>query len=146
MSTDPFNLSPDPEHGLPVDDVQSLLAALAHTEFRVQHAEPLVRDLNRNLADLVGQCPNTASGCWVSLNDDNIVTLHADLTDVLRLSTALQQVGRTVSLAEIRRSLPSRKSLHLFLVEKVEQVRNQRYGYSIHLNVRKPFGFFGKGR
>ena len=146
MSIDPIKPSGDPAPGFPADEIQSLVAALADTEFRVQHAEPIVRDLNRHLADLIGQCPNTASGCWVTLNPDNTVTLHADLTDVLRIGTALQRVGSIVSLAEVRRSLPSRKSLHLFLVEKVEQVRLQEWVESVHLNVRRPFGFFGKGR
>lgn len=143
MSINPFD---DPSAGLPADEVKSLAAALAAAEFRAQHLEPVVRDLNRHLVDLIGQCPNTACGNWVTLDDGESVTFHLDVADVLRLSTAFQDIGRVINLESVRRSLPTRQSVHHFLVETVERVRNQGWGESIHLNVRKPFGFFGKGR
>ena len=144
MSThpnDPVNGFDPFEHGINPEDLESVLVA---TEFRHQHAEPIVRDLNRQLVDLIGECPNTATGCWFSLNEDNTVESHIELADVLRLGTAFQNIGNRLSLAEIRRVLPSRQS---FLYELREMIREKREDFkaantaqheqSVHLGGKK---------
>ena len=164
MSTDPFNPSDDPTPGNESDnttpagfspqDTASLFASLADTEFRVQHAEPIVRDLNRNLVQLLGECPNTGCGNWVTLSEtDNNVTFHLDLLDVLRISSALAKIGETVALADIRRSIPGRKSLGGYLAEKAalfaerSAYTGEHHHDSVHTAKRKGTGFFGrKGR
>jgi len=99
--------SGDPsQHGYSFDSVAESLDAL---EYRIRHAEPVVRDFNRQLTDLIGQCPNTACGNWVTLDDQLNVTVHVDFADMLRLATAFQRIGRELDFAELRRMLPSRK-------------------------------------
>lgn len=146
MSTNPIDPSDEPSAGFPSGEIESLVTALSCTEFRVQQTEPVVRDLNRHLTELIGPCPAGPAGNWVTLNDDGTTSFHLEVGDVLRLSTAFEKIASTVALDDVRRSLPSRQSLHHHLVETVERVRNQGWGESVHLNVRRPFGFFGKGR
>jgi hypothetical protein len=134
---DPF------DHGINTEDLEAVLAA---TEFRHQHAEPTVRDLNRHFIDLIGECPNTATGCWFSLNDDNSVQCHVELADVLRLGTAFQKIGTRLSLAEIRRSIPSRQSVSYDIAGTVRGTVTAVGEASVHLPTRKAtFRLFKKG-
>lgn len=151
MSTypnDPSNGSNPFEHGINPEDLEAVLAA---TEFRHQHAEPIVRDLNRHLIDLIGECPNTATGCWFSLNDDNTVQSHIELADVLRLGAAFQKIGERLSLADIRRMVPSRQSLRYELTELAQKRQETRVGNeaargrSVHLGGQKKSKFRKKG-
>lgn len=146
MSHRPIDPCDDPSEGIPAHDIQSLATSLIDTEFRVQQTEPLVRDLNRHLTELIGCCPNTGSGVWVTLQSDGTVTFHLQGADVLRLAAAFEKIAGTVALDDVRRSLPPRQSLHGHLVETVERIRSQAWRDSVHLNVRRPFGFFGKDR
>ena len=151
MSTypnDPSNGFNPFEHGINPEDLEAVLTA---TEFRHQHAEPIVRDLNRHLIDLIGECPNTATGCWFSLNDDNSVQSHIDLADVLRLGTALQRISERLSLGEIRRMVPSSQSLRYELTELAQKRQEARVGNkavttrSVHLGGQKKPKFRKKG-
>lgn len=112
MSTPIHDPSNDPSPGITFD---SLDDAISKMEFRVQHAEPVVRDLNRHLIDLIGQCPNTPCGNWFTMGDDLAVTMHVDIADVLRLSTALRTLGREVDFGRLRSMLPSRKESALYV-------------------------------
>ena len=146
MSTypnDPSNGLNPFEHGINPEDLEAVLAA---TEFRHQHAEPIVRDLNRNLIDLIGECPNTATGCWFSLNDDNSVQSHIELADVLRLGTAFRKISERLSLTEIRRLVPTRQSLSYGIVRVVRETFTASHEASVHLSTRRAkFNFFRKG-
>jgi len=146
MSTypnDPLNGFNPSDHGINQEDLEQILA---NTEFRHQHAEPIVRDLNRHFIDLIGECPNTATGCWFSLNDDNTVKSHIEFVDVLRLSTAFQKIGQRLSLEEIRRSLPSRQSLSKYLHGLVREAAIARKAESVHIGGRRYIGIFRKGK
>ena len=145
---DPSNGFNPSEHGI---DQEDLAQIMANAEFRHQLAEPIVRDLNRHLIDLIGECPNTATGCWFSLNEDNTVKCHVELADSLRLGTAFQKIGESISLNEVRRSLPSRQS---FMYELVEMFREKKPAHnkhrasaeqSVHLGGRKKYKFRKKG-
>lgn len=144
MSINPFD---DPSAGFPADDVQSLQQALASTEFRVQHSEPVVRDLNRHLVDLIGQCPNTACGNWVTLQDDGRTVFHIDLADALRLSTAFQKIAEKLELASVRRLLSSRGSTVAYLQRAFHDFWSAKTeAESVHIVARKGRGLFRKGR
>lgn len=147
MSTDPFNQTPDPAAGLSETDVQSLASAFADTEFRAQHAEPVVRDLNRNLTDLIGECPNTATGGWFTLNDDMSIAIHADLVDALRLSTAFQRIIEQIEVAALRRQVSGRGSILAYLQNAAQGLwAAKAETESVHLVNRKGRGLFRKGR
>jgi hypothetical protein len=151
MSThpnDPTNGFNPSEHGINAEDLEQILT---NAEFRLLDSEPKVRDFNRNIADLLGECPNTATGNWLTLNEDGTVTFHIHLVDVLRLSTAFQKIGESISLKEVRRSLPSRQS---FMYELVEMFREKKPAnnkhrasaeQSVHLGGRKKYKFRKKG-
>lgn len=144
MSThpnDPANGFDPFEHGINPEDLATILA---NAEFRALDSEPKVRDFNRNIADLLGECPNTASGRWLTLADDGTVTFHIELVDVLRLSTAFQNIADRISFDEVRRSLPSRQSFTYQLVEMVRgqkkhagDIRRSLADKSVHLVNRK---------
>lgn len=80
------------------------------------HSRPIVNDLNRSLTDLLGPCPVTADGHWVTLvvSDENpdgdVAFPQLPMHEALRLSTALAHIDAEVDLNDIRQSLPqSRK-------------------------------------
>ena len=145
MSTHPNDPSNgfDPfEHGI---NAENLAEILAKTELRALDSEPKVRDFNLNIADLLGECPNTASGKWLTLEDDGSVIFHIELVDVLRLSTAFQKIAERISFDEVRRSLPSRQSFTYQLVEFTRQKFLAAEQKSVHLGGRKSkFTFFRK--
>ena len=140
MSThpnDPSNGFDPSEHGINAEDLAEILAK---AEIRTLDSEPKVRDFNMNIAELLGECPNTASGKWLTLEDDGSVVFHIELVDVLRLSTALQKIAELVSLGEIRRSLPSRQSFKYELMEMYREKKkvavnklSTAFGSSVHL-------------
>lgn len=151
MSThpnDPSNGFNPSEHGINAEDLGQIMA---NAEFRLLDSEPKVRDFNRNIADLLGECPNTATGNWLTLNEDGSVTFHIELVDVLRLSTAFQKIAERVSLNEVRRSLPSRQSFMYGLVEMFSEKKQGHNKYrasaeqSVHLGGRKKNKFRKKG-
>ena len=146
MSThpnDPSNGFNPSEHGINAEDLGQILA---NAELRLLDSEPKVRDFNRNIADLLGECPNTATGNWLTLNEDGSVTFHIELVDVLRLSTAFQKIAERISLNEVRRSLPSRQSLSYELTNIVRATFTAAREASVHLEARKAkFNFFKKG-
>ena len=144
MSThpnDPSNGFDPSEHGINAEDLAEIMAS---AEFRALDSEPKVRDFNMNFADLLGECPNTASGKWLTLEDGGSVIFHIKLVDVLRLSTAIQKIAERISLDEVRRSLPSRRSFMYELVEMVRghknnagEMRRSVADKSVHLGNRK---------
>lgn len=75
-------------------------------------AEPVLRDLNRNLNDLLGSCPLTADGSWVVLRESTPGVWCLSFPDLpvaaaLRLSTALAQIDERVGLAAVAKELPA---------------------------------------
>jgi hypothetical protein len=109
---------------------------------RVTSVEPIARDLNRHLVDLLGPCPVvTAEGAqrsWVIIvEDDNgnhLLQLPLlSVTEALRLSTALAELARLVDFSNVRRALPSSSQYHLpFIVS--EPIRR----VSGHVSVVRP--------
>jgi hypothetical protein len=109
---------------------------------RVTSVEPIARDLNRHLVDLLGPCPAvTAEGVqrsWVIIvEDDNgnhLLQLPLlSVTETLRLSTALAELARLVDFSNVRRALPSSSQYHLpFIVS--EPIRR----VSGHVSVVRP--------
>lgn len=96
------------------DDVDLILTNLHH---RVTSVEPIARDLNRHLIDLLGPCPVVVSeealaGSWVTIVEDekgnHLVQLPLlPVTEALRLSSALAALARETDFSDVRRSLPS---------------------------------------
>jgi hypothetical protein len=132
----------DPSHGSAPDnarpDAPEISAALENVQFRVQHVDPLVRDCNRHLIDLLGPCPNTDSGNWVSVDDEGAASIAVhDIVDIARLGAALEQIARTVDLAEAGSTVKSDASYrrHLELVALDNTVPAQ--GQSLHLGTRR---------
>lgn len=85
-----------------------------HTiEHHVRHCEPVTRDLNRYLTDLLGQCPVTPDGRWVRLvesttyPDGEVVFPSLPVKEALRLATALQTISIEVSLSDVRGVIPA---------------------------------------
>lgn len=109
---DPFN---DPTEGS-----SSSSDVVARIEHEVCHSQPIVRDLNRHLTDLLGACPITADARWVNLlvTDDNpegaVVFPHLPVHEALRLTTALRQIALEVDFGGLRDSLPKSRSYSLF--------------------------------
>ena len=76
-------------------------------QHQVRHCEPVTRDLNRHLTDLLGRCPVTIDGRWVQLvesrsyADGEVVFPALPVKEALRLATALQTISIEVSLGVI---------------------------------------------
>jgi len=102
------------------EDVDLILTNLHH---RVTSVEPIARDLNRHLIDLLGPCPVVVSeegvaGSWVTIVEDqegnHLVQLPLlPVTEALRLSSALAALARETDFSDVRRSLPSSVQYHL---------------------------------
>lgn len=113
------------------DDVDLILTNLHH---RVTSVEPIARDLNRHLVDLLGPCPVVVSeealtGSWVTIVEDEEGNHFVQLpllpvTEALRLSSALAALGRETDFSDVRRSLPSSVQYHLpfFVLPNVTRV------------------------
>jgi hypothetical protein len=82
-------------------------------EHQVRHCEPVARDLNRHLTDLLGRCPVTTDGRWVQLvessayTDGEVVFPALPVKEALRLATALQAISIEVSLSDVRSVIPA---------------------------------------
>lgn len=148
-SNDSFDDSPtehnDPTAGFSPAEAQAITHALLQMESRVLHSEPIVRDLNRALTDVLGSCPCTDDGVWVTLDQDGSVQFHLELADVLRLSTAFQKIDCELSLEDVRRSLPSRQSLLQTLEASVKASSHGRSRESVHIAARRNNRLFKKG-
>jgi hypothetical protein len=102
------------------DDVDLILTNLHH---RVTSVEPIARDLNRHLVDLLGPCPVVVSeeataGSWVTIVEDeegnHLLQLPLlPVAEALRLSSALAALARETDFSHVRRSLPSPVQYHL---------------------------------
>ncbi len=85
--------------------------------------EPIARDLNRHLTDLLGACPVGDTGAWVLIVEDNVGNILLQLPtlptkEALRISTALDVVATFVDPLEIRASLPSATQYELpFMID-----------------------------
>lgn len=129
-------------HGIDAGDLAGILEG-AH--FRHQHAEPIVRDLNRAVTDLIGAFPGSPDGKWFALQDDGSVTLRMDIVDALRVSTALAEISRGLTADDVRRALPSRHSLARYLKTIVDESMTPANGTSVHIGGRRFDRFFRKG-
>ena len=82
-------------------------------QHQVRHCEPVTRDLNRHLTDLLGRCPVTIDGRWVQLvesrsyADGEVVFPALPVKEALRLATALQTISIEVSLSDVRGAIPA---------------------------------------
>ncbi|MBM3638612.1 MAG: hypothetical protein FJW98_04160 [Actinobacteria bacterium] len=82
-------------------------------QHQVRHCEPITRDLNRHLTDLLGRCPVTTDGRWVQLveshsyADGEVVFPALPVKEALRLATALQTISIEVSLSDVRGVIPA---------------------------------------
>lgn len=132
----------DPSHGSEPDDTRpdapEISEALDRVQFRVQHIDPIVRDCNRNMTDLLGPCPNTASGNWITVDDDLNVTVGvSDVVDVARLGAALEDISRRIDLAETGTRVQSNGSLRQYLEMLARDHTVPVQGGSIHLGARR---------
>jgi hypothetical protein len=84
-----------------------------NTAVRHAAAKAVLRDLNRNLTDLLGPCPSTVDGAWVVLRPGAAGTWVAGLPDLsvadaLRISTVIASLDDVRSApAPIPSSSPS---------------------------------------
>jgi len=107
---------PVPEYSDRVD-AQEVDLVLAKVHHRVTSVEPVARDLNRHLVDLLGPCPVLSTGetlesSWVTVVEDDNGNFLLQLpllpiTESLRLSTALYELAKTNDFSSIRQTLPS---------------------------------------
>ena len=132
----------DPSHGSEPDDTRpdapEISEALDRVQFRVQHIDPIVRDCNRNMVDLLGPCPNTASGNWITVDDDLKVTVGLrDIVDITRFGTALAEIARRIDLADTGTRVQSNGSLRQYLEMLARDHTVPVQGDSIHLGSRR---------
>lgn len=132
----------DPSHGSEPDgtrpDAPEISEALDRVQFRVQHIDPIVRDCNRNMADLLGPCPNTDSGNWITLDEDLNVTVGvSDVVDVARLGAVLEDISRRIDLAATGSRVKPDGSLRQYLEMLARNHNVPVQGDSIHLGTRR---------
>ncbi|MEY4366511.1 MAG: hypothetical protein RLZZ305_1855 [Actinomycetota bacterium] len=130
----------DPANGAepPHPDAPEVQAAFDRVQFRTQHVDPIVRDCNRHLVDLLGPCPNTATGNWVSVDDDGNATVAVnDVVDVARLGAAFVELARRVDLAETGTKVQSTASLRRYLEDLALGRIAPAEGTSLHLGARR---------
>ena len=66
----------DPFEGFDPNEFDTSFAAI---EKAITSSEPIVRDFNRHFTDLLGACPTTDDGKWLTLNNDGEVAFHLTL-------------------------------------------------------------------
>lgn len=69
-----------------------------HPDSQTNSARAVFRDLNRNLIDLLGPCPETVDGAWVTVRSGEDGALVAGLPELssaaaLRVSSVLAAIG-----------------------------------------------------
>jgi hypothetical protein len=124
--THPFDTNPPhSKKGGPVThhDATDFSLVLDQVHHRVTTVEPIARDLNRHLTDLLGPCPvadsnNQQVGSWVRIvqDDDGNFLLQLPvlpLSHALRVSSALATLSQQLSFSDVRTSLPSVFHCHL---------------------------------
>lgn len=92
-------------------DLAEITTGFDDAVLTVSSLEPIRRDAERSLRDLLGASPDP-SGRWINVtkSKDGEYGLQFTITDRqlwLRLSTALQKINEIVSLREIQKSLPA---------------------------------------
>lgn len=132
----------DPSHGSEPEDMRpdapEISEALERVQFRVQHIDPIVRDCNRHLVDMLGQCPNTASGNWVTVDEEGNASFGLrDIVDVARFGTVLAEVARRIDLTETGSRVPSAGSLRQYLELLARNHDVAAQGQSLHLGTRR---------
>lgn len=134
----------DPSGGFHEEQID---AALDAVEFHHQHIAPMVRQCNRHLNDLLGRCPNSPSGDWVTADVEGNATFRlVDVADVARLGVILENISRRLDLEEMGAVAPSRASLRLFLQTLIRDHQVPVEGASIHLGARRNHRNLRKGR
>jgi hypothetical protein len=96
--------------GFDSSELNEIAAQFATTTYSVSTVEPIRRDVERALRDLLGQSPDE-SGNWVSVhrsqNGEFSIRFNTQDPQVwFRLATALHKINEVVSLREIQKSLP----------------------------------------
>ena len=96
--------------GFDSSELNEIAAQFATTTYSVSTVEPIRRDAERALRDLLGQSPDE-SGNWLSVqrsqNGEFSIRFNVQDPQVwFRLATALHKINEVVSLREIQKSLP----------------------------------------
>ena len=148
---DPDNGSTPQPQGFDPAQIAELAQAFQDLQFRDQHIEPVLRDFNRNAAELFGQCPNTPSGNWATIDESGNVTVHMLLEDIVRVSSVIASVLSKVEAAEVRRALPKHGGFTQYLQHMAQLSWERRSATkaestSVHLKPAKGRGFFRKGK
>ncbi len=105
-------------------------------QHHVRHCEPVTRDLNRHLTDLLGRCPVTVDGRWVQLvesstySDGEVVFPALPVKEALRLATALQTISIEVSLSDVRGVIPAPGVYHPSALALAPTTRPSRFHVS----------------
>lgn len=97
-----------PEHEL----TGGVVDVITRMEAEVLHATPIARDLNRHITDLLGVCPVTDDGQWLTLVEQSpgeycVALPMLPLHEALRLSTALNHIDEIVGLSKIKQGIPA---------------------------------------
>ena len=140
----------EPSHGSEPDDTRpdapEISEALDRVQFRVQHVEPIARSCNRRLVDLLGPCPNTATGNWITVDDDGKFEFHVnDVVDAERLNNILAEIERRVELEEVRAAAPVGTSHRPYADRGAKGDHSAVAPQSVHIVNRKGRGLYEKG-
>lgn len=140
----------DPSHGSEPDDTRpdaaEISEALERVAYRLQHVDPIVRSCNRRLVDMLGQCPNTESGNWVTVDDDDQVQFHVgDLADVQWLNNVLAEIESRLELGEVRAAAPVSSAQRPYAENVVNKNRTATACQSVHIVAPKGRGLYEKG-
>ena len=131
----------DPLHD-PSFEMESTLRAVYR---RHQHIDPIVRDFNRHVTELLGACPNNTSGEWATVDSDEKVHIHiSSIGDLLRLGRAFAEIARRIELEDIRKAVPSAREAKAYF-EQRRLADTHDYTASVHLVPPRRNGRHRKG-
>ena len=106
-------------------DSPEISASLAELHHKITSIEPIARDLNRHLTDMLGACPVGDTGSWVVLVEDNAGNILLQLPtlpskEALRISTAFNVVATYVQPSKIKSAIPTSTQYELpFIIDVV---------------------------
>jgi len=124
----------DPFEGFDPNEFDTSFAAI---EKAITSSEPIVRDFNRHFTDLLGACPTTDDGKWLTLNSDGEVAFHLTLVDAFRLTTAMQEIERLIDTADVRTKVPSYKKALEYVPTLFTQLQMKSSPHLVRRRARK---------
>ena len=124
----------DPFEGF---DPNEFIDSFAAIEKAITSSEPIVRDFNRHFTDLLGACPTTDNGQWLTVSNDGEVAFHITLVDAFRLTSALQEIQRLIDTEDVRVKVPSYKKALEYVPTLFTQLQLKSSPHLVRRHTRK---------